>query len=167
MELARLHDQAGRLKAGLRRVFFGQDDVLDQLLATVYAGGHVLLEGVPGLGKTLLAKGLARLFDADTGTMTAGQTVLIRGDRIADDGRDVQVPPGARVLDLYCGSGLFTIALARQCTRVVGIEENLQAIKDAEANARINRIEEGRLRFLRARVDDRRPSQCQVHSREL
>ena len=65
MELARLHDNAGRLKAGLRRVFFGQDDVLDQLLATVYAGGHVLLEGVPGLGKTLLAKGLARLFDAD------------------------------------------------------------------------------------------------------
>jgi MoxR-like ATPase len=65
MELARLHDNAGRLKAGLRRVFFGQDNVLDQLLATVYAGGHVLLEGVPGLGKTLLAKGLARLFDAD------------------------------------------------------------------------------------------------------
>jgi MoxR-like ATPase len=65
MELARFHEQAGRLKAGLRRVFFGQDDVIDQLLATLYAGGHVLLEGVPGLGKTLLAKGLARLFEAD------------------------------------------------------------------------------------------------------
>jgi hypothetical protein len=65
MELARFHEHAGRLKAGLRRVFFGQDDVLDQLLATLYAGGHVLLEGVPGLGKTLLAKSLARLFDAD------------------------------------------------------------------------------------------------------
>ena len=65
MELARLHEHAGRLKAGLRRVFFGQNDVLDQLLATLYAGGHVLLEGVPGLGKTLLAKSLARLFEAD------------------------------------------------------------------------------------------------------
>ena len=65
MELARLHEHAGRLKAGLQRVYFGQHEVLDQLLATVYAGGHVLLEGVPGLGKTLLAKSLARLFDAD------------------------------------------------------------------------------------------------------
>ncbi|MHB1559281.1 MAG: AAA family ATPase [Isosphaeraceae bacterium] len=65
MELARFHEQAARLKAGLRRVFFGQDEAVDQLLATVYAGGHVLLEGVPGLGKTLLAKGLARLFDAE------------------------------------------------------------------------------------------------------
>jgi MoxR-like ATPase len=65
MELAQFHEHVGRLKAGLRRVFFGQDDVLDQLLATLFAGGHVLLEGVPGLGKTLLAKSLARLFDAD------------------------------------------------------------------------------------------------------
>jgi MoxR-like ATPase len=65
MDLARFHEQASRLKAGLRRVFFGQEDALDHLLATLYAGGHVLLEGVPGLGKTLLAKGLARLFDAD------------------------------------------------------------------------------------------------------
>ncbi|WP_165075804.1 AAA family ATPase [Paludisphaera rhizosphaerae] len=65
MELERFHEHATRLKDGLRRVFFGQDEVIEQLLATVYAGGHVLLEGVPGLGKTLLAKGLARLFDAD------------------------------------------------------------------------------------------------------
>src|ERR1700691_2102996 len=65
MELAQLHEHAGRLKAGLRRVFFGQEDVLDQLLATLYAGGHVLLEGVPGLGKTLLAKSLSRLLGAD------------------------------------------------------------------------------------------------------
>jgi MoxR-like ATPase len=65
MELAQFHEHVIRMKAGLRRVFFGQDEVLDQLLATLFAGGHVLLEGVPGLGKTLLAKSLARLFDAD------------------------------------------------------------------------------------------------------
>jgi len=61
---------------------------------------------------------------------------------------------GERVLDLYCGSGLFSLPLARTSSRVVAIEENAQAIKDAEANARINRIEPGRLRFMRARVED-------------
>lgn len=65
MELEIFRERVERLRAGLRRVFFGQEEVIQQLLATLYAGGHVLLEGVPGLGKTLLAKGLARLFDAD------------------------------------------------------------------------------------------------------
>lgn len=65
MDLARFHEHAERLKAGLRTIFLGQDDVLDQLLATIFSGGHALLEGVPGLGKTLLAKSAARLFDAD------------------------------------------------------------------------------------------------------
>lgn len=65
MDLARFHEHAERLKAGLRTIFLGQDDVLDQLLATIFSGGHALLEGVPGLGKTLLAKSMARLFDAE------------------------------------------------------------------------------------------------------
>jgi 23S rRNA (uracil1939-C5)-methyltransferase len=64
------------------------------------------------------------------------------------------VGDGGRVLDLYCGSGLFSLALARTSSRVVALEENSQAIKDAEANAYINRIEPGRLRFLRMRVED-------------
>ena len=65
MELARVREQTEQLRAGLRRVFYGQPEILDLLLATVYCGGHVLLEGVPGLGKTLLAKSLAKLLGAD------------------------------------------------------------------------------------------------------
>ena len=59
-----------------------------------------------------------------------------------------------RVLDLYCGSGLFSLAIARHAKRVVAIEENGQAIRDAEGNAKLNRIPAERLRFLRARVED-------------
>jgi 23S rRNA (uracil1939-C5)-methyltransferase len=59
-----------------------------------------------------------------------------------------------RVLDLYCGSGLFSLPLAAAGARVVGIEENRQAIKDADMNVRLNRISEGRVRFICARVED-------------
>ncbi|HET8643985.1 MAG TPA: AAA family ATPase, partial [Vicinamibacteria bacterium] len=49
------------LKERLDTVVLGQDAVKEQLLACLLAGGHALLEGVPGTGKTLLALALARL----------------------------------------------------------------------------------------------------------
>lgn len=50
------------IRGELRRVFVGQDAVLDQVLAAFFAGGHVLIEGKPGLGKTHLVLALARTF---------------------------------------------------------------------------------------------------------
>jgi MoxR-like ATPase len=49
------------LRAALRRVIVGQQSMLDGLLMSLFAGGHTLLEGVPGLGKTLLVKSLGRV----------------------------------------------------------------------------------------------------------
>jgi len=48
------------LKAELATVIVGQEEALELLLVAFFAGGHVLLEGVPGLGKTLLAKSFAK-----------------------------------------------------------------------------------------------------------
>jgi MoxR-like ATPase len=58
-ELARAKDDAGRLRDALARVVLGQDEVVEQVLWALVAGGHVLLEGNPGLGKTLLVRTLA------------------------------------------------------------------------------------------------------------
>jgi len=47
------------------KAFIGQADVLDQILVALLAGGHVLVEGVPGLGKTLLVRALAQALGCD------------------------------------------------------------------------------------------------------
>ena len=59
-----------------------------------------------------------------------------------------------RVLDLYCGSGLFSLQIARAGAAVTAVEENRQAIADAEANVRLNRIPPGQIRFMAVRVED-------------
>jgi len=53
------------LKKEIGKVIIGQDKVLDELLTTFCAGGHVLLEGVPGLAKTLMIRSLAEAIEAD------------------------------------------------------------------------------------------------------
>jgi MoxR-like ATPase len=58
-----------RIRDQVTRMMVGQDDIVDGVLAALFAGGHVLLEGVPGLGKTLLVR-------------TLGQAVSLKFSRI-------------------------------------------------------------------------------------
>jgi 23S rRNA (uracil1939-C5)-methyltransferase len=58
------------------------------------------------------------------------------------------------VADLYAGSGLFAVPLALGGHTVVAVEENGQAVRDGETNARLNRVAPDKLRFVRGRVED-------------
>jgi MoxR-like ATPase len=58
--IAQFRAQYSALASALRGAIVGQDRVVDQLLVALLAGGHVLLEGLPGLGKTHLVKAIAR-----------------------------------------------------------------------------------------------------------
>jgi MoxR-like ATPase len=61
--IERLAEQRSRLIQQLSRVIVGQQDVIDNVLLTIFCGGHALIVGVPGLAKTLLVRCLSRTLD--------------------------------------------------------------------------------------------------------
>jgi MoxR-like ATPase len=61
-DIERAAQAVAAMRAQIGKAVVGQAEVVDQVLAGLIAGGHVLIEGVPGLGKTLLVQALARTF---------------------------------------------------------------------------------------------------------
>ncbi len=58
-ELIRFREDFNKLRLEIGKVVVGQSKIVEGVLIGLIAGGHVLLEGVPGLGKTLLVRTLA------------------------------------------------------------------------------------------------------------
>ena len=56
----KLHQQVQALRSEIERAFIGQANVVDDIVVALLTAGHVLLEGVPGLGKTLLVKSMSK-----------------------------------------------------------------------------------------------------------
>ncbi|QDV11987.1 ATPase RavA [Rosistilla oblonga] len=59
----RLHEARNRVREQLGKVIVGQQNVIDQLMISLFSRGHCMLEGVPGLAKTLMISTLARCLD--------------------------------------------------------------------------------------------------------
>ena len=95
-EAPRFQDQFNRTRQEIRKAVVGHEEVVDGVLTCLFAGGHALLEGVPGLGKTLLIRSLSEalhlqfsriqftpdLMPADV----TGTTIVVEGEH----GRDFQ-----------------------------------------------------------------------------
>jgi MoxR-like ATPase len=62
-KIASFRDTYARLRAEVGKVIVGHDAIVEGTLTALFAGGHVLLEGVPGLGKTLLVRTLGEVLD--------------------------------------------------------------------------------------------------------
>ncbi len=64
-DLSSLKKSVDLVKTEIRKIIVGQDKTIELLLASIFADGHVLIEGVPGIAKTLIAKILAKTISAD------------------------------------------------------------------------------------------------------
>lgn len=87
--------QLSALQTALSQVLFGQEQVIRELLATAVAGGHALLEGLPGLGKTLLAKAFAEASGLSYRRIQFTPDLLpadVTGTEILEDGQFVFRP---------------------------------------------------------------------------
>lgn len=65
MDYLEIKNKAEVIKQNIEKVLIGKSEVIDLVLTALFAGGHVLLEDVPGTGKTVLAKSMAKSINAD------------------------------------------------------------------------------------------------------
>ena len=65
LDVYRISDAVESIKNEIQKVIIGQDETIDLLLAGIFANGHVLMEGVPGIAKTLIANLLAKTIAVD------------------------------------------------------------------------------------------------------
>jgi MoxR-like ATPase len=68
--LTHIHDTLASIKSEIQEDIIGQDAMIDKLIITFFAGGHALLEWVPGLGKTRTIRTFARALGLDTGRVS-------------------------------------------------------------------------------------------------
>ncbi|MGB0586673.1 MAG: AAA family ATPase [Limisphaerales bacterium] len=89
-----------RIKSELGKTIIGQEDVIDEILISLFAGGHVLITGAPGLAKTLLVKSIAEIFDLQFSRIQFTPDLMpadITGTEVlseTDAGRQLRFVPG-------------------------------------------------------------------------
>ena len=131
-----LQQARGRILGELRKVIIGQDHVVDQLLTALFANGHVLLVGVPGLAKTLLVSSLARVLDLKFNRIQFTPD-LMPSDITGTDIIEQDSTSGKRVIRFIQGPVFANIVLADEINRTPPKTQAalLQAMQEKQVTA--------------------------------
>jgi MoxR-like ATPase len=114
--LEELGELRRRLNGEIAKTIVGQQRVVDELLITLFAGGHALLEGVPGLAKTLLISTVARALDLDFHRIQFTPDLMpsdVTGSEILEE----DISTGQRVFRFIRGPVFSNIVLADEINR--------------------------------------------------
>ena len=111
-----LHNAHMQLKAQMSKVIVGQEDVIDQLLIALFSRGHCLLEGVPGLAKTLMISTLSKCLSMDFSRIQFTPDLMpadITGTDVLQENRDT----GQREFRFIEGPLFHNVILADEINR--------------------------------------------------
>ena len=125
--LAEAAATAGAVRDAVRRVVVGKDDVIDLALVALLGEGHLLVEDVPGVGKTLLAKALARSIDCSVRRIQFTPDLLpsdVTGVSIFNQERgDFEFRPGAVFANVVIGDEINRASPKTQSALLEAMEE--------------------------------------------
>ena len=111
----KIHESRGRIERELRKVIVGQAEATHQLLISLFAGGHCLITGAPGLAKTLLVRTIAQVFHLKFQRIQFTPDLMpadITGTEILQDN-----PGGGRQLTFVRGPVFANMILADEINR--------------------------------------------------
>jgi len=114
-ELSDFTDRFGQLKTEIQKAIVGYDDLLTDTLVAIFSQGHVLLEGVPGLGKTFLVRVLSKVMDLEPGRVQCTPDLMpadILGTQIVNEDEN-----GRRVLHFEKGPVFANLILVDEINR--------------------------------------------------
>jgi MoxR-like ATPase len=126
------------VRAGIGRVIFGQDEVVDQTLITLLSGGHVLLVGVPGLGKSRLVETLGVVLGLATKRVQFTPDLMppdITGSEVLDDAegrRSFRFIPGPVFCQLLMADEINRASPRTQSALLQAMQEGRVAVGGVE-----------------------------------
>ncbi len=131
-EAARLAEALVSARASVERRFIGQHGVVEQVLAAIMAGGHALLVGQPGLGKTMLVQTVATVLGLDSARIQFTPDLMpadILGSEVLEG-----APDGARVFRFVEGPVFTQLLMADEINRASPRTQSalLQAMQEGE-----------------------------------